>query len=162
MLKSVKLKRICSLCICILLVAAVALFTTACSNNNVTSGNISSGNASNGNVSDGDSISQSISTYGIGENSFTFCVSDTEGKEQYFNISTDKTTVGEALSELGFIEGEEGPYGIYVKTVNGTTLDYETDGMYWAFYINTEMSATGADMTDIVNGEVYRFVATKG
>lgn len=48
------------------------------------------------------------------------------------------TTVGKALLDQGVIAGEDSSYGLYVKTVNGTTLDYDTDGMYWAFYINGE------------------------
>ena len=79
-----------------------------------------------------------------------------------FTVKTDKATVGEALMENGLIDGENGPYGIYVKSVIGLTLDYETDGMYWAFYIGEELSPTGADMTEIADGQVYRFVATKG
>lgn len=157
MQKTMNFKKLCSLCLCILLIATIALFTTGCTNNNTTSGNITPDNATNGN-----SLAQEMTGIGQGANSFTFVVSDKEGKETWYAVSTDKTTVGEALVELKLIDGEEGPYGIYVKSVNGTILDYNTDGMYWAFYIGEEMSPTGADMTDIVNGTVYRFVATKG
>ena len=152
MQKTMKIKKLCSLCLCILLIATIALFTTACTNNSPTPGNVTSG----------DTAAAEIITVGQGENSFTFIVSDAEGKEAYYAVSTNKTTVGEALMELEIIDGEEGAYGIYVKTVNGITLDYDTDGMYWAFYIGGELSPTGADMTDIVNGTTYRFVAAKG
>lgn len=153
MQKTSNFKKLCSLCLCILLIATIALVTTACTNNS----NISSGNATNGNTA-----SVEMKDIGHGDTSFTFVVSDKEGKETHYAVLTDKTTVGEALMELGLIDGEEGPYGIYVKSVNGLTLDYDTDGMYWAFYVGSEMSPTGADMTDIVDGETYRFVATKG
>ena len=152
MQKTMNFKKLCSLCLCILLIATIALITTACTNNS---------NTTNGNVSGSNSTADVI-TVGQGVNSFTFVVSDTEGKETYYAVSTDKTTVGEALMELELIDGEEGAYGIYVKTVNGITLDYNTDGMYWAFYIGEELSPTGADMTDIVKGTTYRFVAAKG
>lgn len=153
MQKTMNFKKLCSLCLCILLIATIALFTTACTNNST---------ITIGNVSDGNSATAEILSVGQGVNSFTFVVSDVEGKETHYAVSTDKTTVGEALMELELIDGEEGAYGIYVKTVNGITLDYNTDGMYWAFYIGEEMSPTGADMTDIVNGTTYRFVAAKG
>lgn len=156
MQKTMNFKKICSLCLCILLIATIALFTTACTNNTTP------GNASAGNISSGDTSSVEMTSVGQGETSFTFVVSDKEGKETYFAVSTDKTTVGEALMELGLIDGEKGPYGIYVKKVNGLTIDYDTDGMYWAFYIGSELSPTGADMTSITEGEIYRFVATKG
>ena len=103
-----------------------------------------------------------MGVYGKGEKSFDFFVTDKDGKEYFYSINTDKATVGEALLELGLIDGEEGPYGLYVKTVKDITIDYDTDGMYWAFYIGEEMAPTGVDMTEIVNGTAYRFVATKG
>ena len=149
MQKKMNFKKLCSLCLCILLVAAIAMLTTACTKETP-------------NLTDGNTSTEIVATYGQGEKSFTFCVSDKEGKEAYYAINTNKATVGEALMELELISGDEGPYGLYVKTVNGITLDYDTDGMYWAFYIGTEMAPTGVDMTDIVNGETYRFVATKG
>lgn len=158
MQKTVNFKKLCSLCLCIVLIATIALFTTGCTNNAKTS----DGNLSDGNLSAGNIVTEEIIALGQGETEFTFCASDAEGKETYYSISTDKTTVGEALMELELIDGEEGAYGLYVKTVNGITLDYEKDGMYWAFYVNSEMSATGVDMTEIINGETYRLVATAG
>lgn len=88
---------------------------------------------------------------------FTFVAVDLEGKEETFQITTDKKTVGEALLEEGLIQGEPGPYGLYVKTVNGITLDYDTDGKYWAFYVDGEYGMTGVDETDIVPGSTYAF-----
>jgi len=58
---------------------------------------------------------------------------DKEGSETQFEIHTEKETVGEALVELGLIAGEESEYGLYVKTVNGITADYDKDGVYWRF-----------------------------
>ena len=90
---------------------------------------------------------------------FTFIVVDKDGKETPFTIATDKAYVGEALIDEGLIEGEEGPYGLYVKTVNGQTLDYDTDGMYWSFYVDGEYGLTGVDQTAIVPGSTYMFKA---
>ena len=78
-----------------------------------------------------------------------------------FTVHTDKTTVGAALLEHGIIAGEEGQYGLYIKKVNGITADYDVDQSYWSFYINGEYAMTGADMTDIAEGTVYRFEYTK-
>lgn len=99
------------------------------------------------------------STIGEGETSFTLVVTDKDGNDITVTVLTDKTTVGEALLELGVIAGEEGEYGLYVKTVNGLTLDYATDGMYWAFYIDGEYAMTGVDSTDIVAGSTYALKA---
>ncbi|MBR5826315.1 MAG: DUF4430 domain-containing protein [Clostridia bacterium] len=96
---------------------------------------------------------------GEGETIFGFTVVDADGNTKYYNVSTDKKTVGEALLDAGLISGENGPYGLYVKTVSGMTYDYEKDGKYWAFYANDELSATGVDMTDITEGTAYAFKA---
>lgn len=92
---------------------------------------------------------------GEGNTKFILTVVDKEGTETQFEIHTDKETVGEALSELGLIAGEEGEYGLYVKTVNGITADYDKDGVYWAFYINGEYAQTGIDATAITEGDNY-------
>ena len=96
-----------------------------------------------------------------GTKSFTFEVVDPEGKTESFSIETEKNNVGEALMDEGLVQGEEGPYGLYVKTVNGLTLDYETDGMYWAFYVNGEYGSTGCELTEIEDGATYAFKAEK-
>ncbi len=93
--------------------------------------------------------------------SFKFIVVDKEGKETSFDIKTTKTTVGDALVEKKLIAGDPSEYGLYVKTVNGLTLDYNADGYYWAFYINGEYAMTGVDSTNIVEGAVYTFKAEK-
>lgn len=78
-----------------------------------------------------------------------------------FTIKTDKTTVGDALIEHDLIAGEEGPYGLYVKAVNGITADFDVDQSYWAFYINGEIAMTGVDTTDITEGATYKLEYTK-
>ncbi len=80
-----------------------------------------------------------------------------EGKETEFEVHTDKETVGEALLELDLIAGEDGEYGLYVTTVNGITVDFDTDGVYWAFYINDEYAQSGVDATPIEEGANYSF-----
>ncbi len=91
------------------------------------------------------------------EKEFEFVVIDKELNETEFTINTTKTYVGEALMEEGLIEGEEGPYGLYVKEVNGIEAIYENDGTYWSFYINGEYAMTGVDATEIEDGATYMF-----
>lgn len=94
---------------------------------------------------------------GEGDTKFDFTVVDQDGEETLFEIHTDKEIVGEALQDVGLIEGEEGEYGLYVKTVNGITADYDKDGVYWAFYVNDEYAAEGVDSTKITEGDTYAF-----
>ena len=96
-----------------------------------------------------------------GMKSFTFTVVDPDGNTKTFEIQSEAKPVGEALIAEGLIQGEEGPYGLYVKTVDGLTLDYETHGMYWAFYVNGEYGMSGCELTDIVDGTEYAFKAEK-
>lgn len=102
-----------------------------------------------------------VKVMGEGATVFQFSVVDLEENETKFEIHTDETTVGAALMKVGLIEGEEGPYGLYVKVVNGITAIYEEDGSYWAFYENGEYGLTGVDLTEIDPGVAYSFVQTK-
>lgn len=131
-MQTTTLKKALSLILCLVLIAAAALCTTGCSDNKETPAT---------------------------KKSFTFTVVDPEGKETVFEITSEKKTVGEALQDEGLIAGEEGEYGLYVKTVNGLTLDYDKDKMYWSFYIDGEYGLTGVDVTDITDGASYAFKA---
>lgn len=94
--------------------------------------------------------------------SFTLVVTDLEGNETTFDLSTDKATVGEALLDEGLIAGEDSEYGLYVTSVNGMTADWDKDQTYWAFYIDGEYAMTGVDATEVTEGATYSFVLTKG
>ena len=105
--------------------------------------------------------SDAVTEVGEGNTVFDFTVTDADGNETVFRVKTDKTVVGDALSDVGLIEGEDGQYGLYVKKVNGILADYDTDGTYWAFYVNGEYAMTGVDTTDIVPGDSYAFKVEK-
>ena len=78
-----------------------------------------------------------------------------------FTIHTDADTLGAALLEHELIAGEDGQYGIYVKTVNGILADYDIDKSYWGFYQNGEYLMSGVDTTAIVGGEHFEIVYSK-
>ena len=97
---------------------------------------------------------------GEGQTSFTFKVKFRDGSERTYLVKTDKTKVGAALIDAGLISGEDGPYGLYVKTVAGETLDYDKDKKYWGFYENGAYAMSGVDTTDIKDGVIYSFEAS--
>ena len=99
---------------------------------------------------------------GEGDILFYFETTDKEGSTSRFAVHTNAATVGEALLENQLIDGTPSDYGLYVTTVNGETLDWDTDGMYWAFYENGEYASTGVDSTSVMEGATYAFVATAG
>ena len=78
-----------------------------------------------------------------------------EEKTVTFTVKTDKQILGDALLDNGLIAGEESTYGLYVKEVNGMTADYDTDGLYWAFYQGGAYMLTGVDSTPISGGEAF-------
>jgi len=98
---------------------------------------------------------------GEGAVQFAFTVIDKDGNETAFEIHTDKEIVGEALLELELITGEDGAYGLYVKTVNGIAADYDVDQTYWAFYVDGEYATSGVDTTLIEEGKTYTFKVEK-
>ena len=142
-------RRSLSFILCMVLIVAMALFTTGC--------NGSTGNGDSRNSSTAAGGQAELKQLGEGSTIFPFTVVDKDGGETSFEIHTDKETVGEALVELGLIAGEESEYGLYVKTVNGITADYDKDGVYWAFYINGEYASTGVSVTAITEGDSYSF-----
>ena len=96
---------------------------------------------------------------GEGAKTFDLTIVDKEGTEHLYKISTDAEMVGQALIDLQLIDGEMGQYGMYIKSVLGQTLDYETDGMYWAFYVGGEYALTGVDLTPITGDTLYMLKA---
>ena len=102
---------------------------------------------------------QNVTELGEGDTSFSFSYKAVDGKEKEYIIHTNETIVGKALLNVGLIAGEDGEYGLYVKTVDGITLDYDKDGKYWAFYVNGSYGNAGVDTTTIQSGDVYEFRA---
>ena len=105
-------------------------------------------------VKDGETLGQGAATFAVE-------VTDAEGNKTAFTVKTDEKTVGAALQALNIISGEKSDYGLYIKEVTGIAADYETDGSYWAFYIDGQYAATGVDLTDVQDGAVYGFAVEK-
>ena len=143
-----RIKKSLSLIFCMMLIVAMALFTSGC-NDKATEMPVVQ------------ETETAVTVLGEGETKFLFTVVDKDGVETAFEIYTDKEIVGEALLELGLIEGEEGEFGLFVKVVNGIVADYEVDKTYWAFYVNGEYAMSGVDTTIIEEGTSYMFKVEK-
>lgn len=146
-------KKYPSFILCAAVIMVVALFTAGC-NGSAGSGSPAGGEASA--RTEGGAQTE-IKELGEGSREFALTVVDKDGNETLFEIHTDQEMVGEALEELGLIAGEESGYGLFVKTVNGITADYDRDGVYWAFYINGGYAPTGVDVTPVTEGDSYLF-----
>ncbi len=145
------MKKLLSLILAVILVISAVFVLSSCGDGKTTDGNAVSEVST--------SASAESINVGAGATKFTFTVMHADGSEKKYVVSTDKTTVGEALFGCGLIDGEDGAYGLYVKTVDGMTLDYDKDGKYWAFYVGDVMSPVGVDMAEIETDKTYSFRA---
>ncbi len=165
-------KKFTSCILCIMLIVATASFTAGCNGSTKKTPSAQQAQDSAGNDSTAASSDEDVETgapdtwpdgsvIGEGSKQLSLTVADETGSEVKLEIHTDQSMLGAALSELGLIDGEEGEYGLYVKTVNGKTADYDTDGMYWALYINDEYAQSGVDTVEIKEGDSYSFKMEK-
>ena len=96
---------------------------------------------------------------GEGAANFELTIVDKDGVTHLYRVHTNVGMMGEALTEVDLIDGEQGPYGMYIKSVLGQVLDYETDGMYWSFYVNGEYAQTGVDQIPVEHDGKYMLKA---
>ena len=150
-MKTSKLSRVLSVILCIALLAAAALTLTGCQKTPKSSPQTVQTAQT---VSDG-------AVLGQGKTQFTLTIADLSGAETHVTVNTDEKTVGAALLSLGVIAGEDGPYGLYVKSVNGITADYDKDQTYWAFYQDGQYASAGIDQTDVTPGAAYALRVSK-
>ena len=143
--------KLLSFCLSIVLIAVSALFLAGCDNNTLSPTPTPTLEAQ------ATTIPPTI--VGEGATEFAFEVYFLDGTQKNYTVKTNETTVGKALQNVGLIAGEEGPYGLYVKTVDGQTVDYDVDGKYWAFYANGTMAPLGVDSTAIEQNTTYAFKA---
>ena len=99
------------------------------------------------------------------EGSKTISVSIThkDGTVKEFTLHTDAMYLLDAIREKDqdLIRGEEGPYGLYIKTVDGYTCD-ETAQEWWGFTKGGEYVETGVELTPIYDGDSYEFKLNVG
>lgn len=79
-----------------------------------------------------------------------------------FTYHTNEGYLGPVLLTEGLIQGEEGPYGLTVHTVDGEKADWNENQSYWALYIGEDYATTGADMTPVNDGDTFKWVYTVG
>ncbi len=108
-------------------------------------------------------IGSSEVTNGEQKNTVTITVDviGSDGKTTTFTIETASETLRGALEQESLVQGEDGPYGLYIKTVNGELADYDVNGAYWAVYQGDTAAMTGVDGIKIADGGHYKLVYTK-
>lgn len=96
-----------------------------------------------------------------GDKAYTLTVVDAEGNETVHELQTDEEMLGAALLSEGLIEGDEGEYGLFVKTVDGITANADNQE-WWCLTIDGETAMTGVDSTPVEDGGKYEFTLTVG
>lgn len=91
----------------------------------------------------------------------TFQVVHADGTTKDFTINTTADNLREALESEGLIAGEESSYGLFVKTVDGETVD-DANQEWWCLTKGGQMWNYGVDDTEISDGDAFEFTFTVG
>ncbi len=97
-----------------------------------------------------------------GNKTLTIEIVHGNGDAQEYTVRTDAEYLGQALlehEELGVV-GENGPYGLYIKEVDGEQAS-DADQTFWSISQDGQSLMVGADKQPIADGEHYELVLTK-
>ena len=100
-----------------------------------------------------------------GSKAITIEVVNSKEESEVYELKTDAEYLEQAMEEakeegLTF-EAEEGPYGLFVTTVNGERAIYEKDNAYWGFLVNGETCNYGVSEQPVEDGDAFEIVYTK-
>lgn len=97
-----------------------------------------------------------------GEKSITIEVVMQDESSTVYEVDTDEEYLLGAMEEADGLtfEGEEGPYGMSISTINGVRADYTLDGAYWGFYVNGDYCNYGVSQQPVEDGDSFRIVYT--
>lgn len=96
-----------------------------------------------------------------GEKHITISVVHSDSSKSTFSYDTDAEYLGEVLTEEGLAEGTEGPYGMFITTVDGETAD-DSKEQWWCITKGGEMVNTGADQTPIQDQDTFELTLKEG
>lgn len=91
----------------------------------------------------------------------TVQIVDDKGETATFPIETNRVYLQDVLLDEKLVEGEDGPYGLYIKKANGILADYDVNGAYWKIYEGDTAAMTGANEIKLKDGGIYKLVYTK-
>ena len=94
-----------------------------------------------------------------GDKTVTVTVVHSDASEKVFEIKTDSTNLRGALGEI--VSGTDGPYGLYILTVDGETAD-EAQQQWWCVTKNGAEVMSGVDELMIADGDRYEITFKTG
>ena len=155
------IKRVLSLCLVFALITAMALTMVSCDKKTeYTDGTRGTLPEATVDVPAEDATDVPEAPEALG--TFTLTVTFADGSEQTGDYPFyEEGTLGDFLIDNGIAVGEDGQYGLYIKTVLGESHDYNTDGTYWGFYVDGETAPKGVSETTLTDGAKYQLKADK-
>lgn len=96
-----------------------------------------------------------------GEKEISVLVVHGDQSEKSFVYETDAEYLGEVLLDADLIDGTEGPYGLFVTTVDGETAD-ESKQEWWCISKGGEMTQTSIDTTPIADQDQFELTLKTG
>lgn len=84
-----------------------------------------------------------------------------DGTTKDHTIRTDAEFLRGALEQEGMVAGDESSYGLFVKTVDGYTVN-SANQEWWCFTKNGETLENGVDTIAIADGDHYEVTLTAG
>lgn len=97
-----------------------------------------------------------------GEKNVTIVIVYEDGTEKKLEYATACDSLADLLLEKELVTGytsEE--YGFTIESVDGITLDWSTDGAYWALYEGEEYATESAAGIMLTEGGIYKLVYEK-
>lgn len=85
-----------------------------------------------------------------------------DGSEKKLEYATECEYLAELLLEKELVTGYASEqYGFTIESVDGITLDWATDGAYWALYEGDAYATESAAGIALIDGGVYKLVYEK-
>ncbi len=97
-----------------------------------------------------------------GSKTVTVTVVHGDGSQKEFVYTTQEEYLGPVILGENLAQGNQGPYGLEIFTVDGETASWEENQSYWSLYIGDDYATTGADGVALTDGGVYSLVYTLG
>lgn len=88
-------------------------------------------------------------------------VVNAEGTSKEYEYDTDEEYLRGVLEPAGLIAGDESEYGLFVKTVDGYTVN-DANQEWWCFTQSGEMLSMGVDTTPVADGDHFEITLTVG
>lgn len=96
-----------------------------------------------------------------GEKEIAVTVIHADSSERVFTYHTEEEYLGKVLLDEELIAGEEGPYGLFMLTVDGETVD-DSKQQWWCITKGGEMVNTAIETTPIQDGDKFELTLKEG